>query len=928
MSILEFQVKTSVFLAAQRNALRSMKICPLAPSPQGIVIDKVEFGGNTIRHNADEKFSILFGSLTSYAPGEDIWSRQTQIAQDVTVYVTTMQDILSHPNQPPAIIIALRGTVIFNLDFYSLEEDCYLTTRFAALEPGPLPPLPPGLPVTLAELLASAESALRAAIPSKAIPAGLSSLTSMFAKFQNAGVSVDEQLQRIAFRAQIGGSNPDVKAHWQVFLDGNFPDRLAGADWSFHLDAGLITEFVKAKVNQLLSEANIDHLQTFVGCSYSNGGGKAVFTLNVQGIYDLPDPLGTIYRDVNLPMEISVVEASALRLHADYGEVLALIHSFDMIEFFLPSLSNGIEGLVQIAIGSALTDSNKKDNAPYCKKVSSTVVECTKSLQMPSALTGTVTILTQLNALDDGFALAGTMRSTDLSPSSIRTFVREFKFQAPEISCSSASLSLVAAFQQNAASAKVLHGEAVVDNQGAAPIFLCSWTVLNDPQRAFPMADMRVDAGPAAISFVLDIASPPTAYFQLPKSKQYPCDLLVTTTAGTRLLRLQPPPQITQVEISAIAAALLVKVGNCEKLMRPWFEEYLPGWGLSDAHIESPLEHLWQVTITGLDAGQSISLVNSSKQELVHATAQAGAPLRLSALVAPSPKNELTILRRGANPGQVPVRAKGKRADAIDRFPDDGRGIEVGQHQVIQLGSIPLNAVCLSLQVTPIRAGACILAVLTDGLRAYDLSDPRRPTQVKSWSIPGLRGVVTWQGALLHFGDEGFGWIDAEGRRSAPSHCCNKPVLDATPAGRSLYALVDTGLATFSASLCQTSLLPMEDARCLTRTAGKLVIGGRRGLSVRDVPAACHPQAGASLDGIDVKRVARPLGSGPGVILASLADGSARLLDVADSSVQETAAFRRSPWFDGSVRLRDVLIRIGSNGRSLDISRFAASGVM
>lgn len=925
MSKIEFQLSTSAFLAAQRNALRSLQICPPPPSPEGVLIDKIEFGNNTIRHNVDASFSVHFDDSDR---DHDVWGYQTQIAQDVTILVTTMQDILSRPNQPPATTVALKGTLVFDLDFYPLEEECFFVARFKALEPGPLPALPPGLPVSVEQLLARAESFLRASIPQKARPAGLSRFTKLFAKFLNAGVSVDEQLQRISFRAQIGGSHDDIDINWKDFVNGKFPDRLVGADWSFFIDAGLIEEFVKAKINQLLDEADIDHLQSFVGCSYSNSNNKAVFTLNVEGIYDLPDPLGTIFRDVNLPMEISVAGPNTLRLSADYGEVLGLIHSFDMIEFLLPALSDGAEGLLQLAIGYALTEVNKSDIAPYCKKVSSTVVQCTKSMQMPQILSGTTSVLTQVNALDDGFSMAGTMHSSNLSPSAIRAIIREFKIRAPEISCSTASLSLVAAFQNNAASANVLHAEAVIDNQGATPIFLCRWSILKDDLGAFPRAAIRVDPGPAAIAFTIDMPTPPDSYFKLPKP--YTCDLLVTTTGGTRLLRLQPPPKITRADINRIAAELLVKVGDCQKLMSPWFEQYKPGWGLSDAHIESPFDHLWQVTITGLDAGQAMSLVDSSKQVLVRARALAGEPLRMSALVAPGGKNELTVVRQGAvNRERMTVKAKNGKATKTNHYAEDGRGIEVGQYQIVHLGSIPLNADCQSVQTTTILSNACILTVLSDGLRAYDLGNPRKPVYLRSWSIPGIRGVVTWQGALLYFGEEGFGWIDRQGeQRSDQPRCCSKPIIDVTTAGRSLYAVAHAGLESYSAGLCQTGTVAIRGATCITRSAGKLIVGGRHGLSVYDNTDALQPKCGPAVDGISVKRVARPLGSEAGTILASLEDGSALLLNVAGSAIQETAAFAEAPWFDGCLRLGDLLVRIGSNGTSLDVSRFGAHGVV
>jgi hypothetical protein len=179
---------------------------------------------------------------------------------------------------------------------------------------------------------------------------------------------------------------------------------------------------------------------------------------------------------------------------------------------------------------------------------------------------------------------------------------------------------------------------------------------------------------------------------------------------------------------------------------------------------------------------------------------------------------------------------------------------------------------------------------------------------------------------LLYFGEEGFGWINGQGeQRSATPQFCGKPVIDVVAAGKSLYAITSEGLEIYSARLCQTGAVGIHAATCVTRTAGKLVVGGRHGLSVHDITDALYPKCRLLLDGIDVRRVARPLGSEAGTVLASLYDDSALLLNVAGSALQETAAFSKAPWFAGCLRLGNLLVRIGSNGSSLVISRFGAS---
>jgi hypothetical protein len=923
MSYIEFQVSTAAFLSAQRTALRSQQICTIPQTVAGIqiVIDKIEFGNNAIRHDVFTTYSVFFSSLTSDKPGEEVDGKQTQIAQDVTVHVTTMSDIMSRPNQAPATIIKVPGTMIFDLDFYSLDDDCYTRTQFNKFEPGPLPPIPAALPFTLAELMAAVNTALHTQIPSKTVPAGLSKLTTLFAKFENAGMSVDGQLQRICLRAQIGGSHPGVKGQWANFFQGNFVDRLGNTDWIMYMDAGLITEFAKAKINQAIAEADVDHLSTFPGCHYSNNGGKAVFTLDVLAIYDLPDPLPNPSADPKLPLEIGVSANNTLQLRADYSDIVRLIHSVDLVEFFLPALSNGIEGFMQSVINSALADLNKKDNAPYCKKISNTMVECTKYVQMPAAASGTTSVMTSLLAQDDGIALAGTMRSGSLTPAVITTRVREFKWQPPRISCSTASLALVAAFMDSANGFLILNAAGIVDNSGTTPLFMCGWNIVqgSDPLGAFPPSLISVDAGPAGISFTATIPIPKDAYYANP----YPLLILVRTTAGTRLLKIAPPPKVTKADLDKLAAALLVKVGNCEQLVSPWFNTHRglnPAW-LVDPPDESRYEHLWQVEITGLHQGESASLVDRKGKELVRVTARLNEPVTMSAMLPPAGAKELTVTR-GAGRQRVALKeSQVKKA----------RGIQVGQQLMEQLGSISLGEPCRSLYTTNILAGHCVIAVLQNSIRAYDFTNPFRPSLIRSWQISNVKGVIDWQGALLHYGEDGFGWIDSEGnQRPHQAGCCANPILDAAVTGQLLYAITKEGLEIYSKSLCRIASVNVKGVHSLVQTGGKLVIAGMRCIYVYDIREPRVPKMVSSHEGIDIRirSLIRPLGAAAGTVLAILEDGSGRFFQFHDKTMEETAHFSRVPWFTGSVRFNGLLVQPGQNRNSIDISKFGRTAVI
>ena len=253
----------------------------------------------------------------------------------------------------------------------------------------------------------------------------------------------------------------------------------------------------------------------------------------------------------------------------------------------------------------------------------------------------------------------GTMKSANLTPAVISTRVREFKWQPPKVSCGAASLALVALFQQSPSGFALLHAEAIIDKEGTTPIHLCGFSVMNDKVGAFPVAGIRVDAGPAGIAFYLNIPIPPASYYQA--GNLYPCDLLVRTTAGTRLLRIAPPPQITQADIDKLATQLLVKVGDCHQLVDPWFNlhsGYNPAWSV-DPPFDARIDHLWQFEVTGLRTGDTAFLVDSANQELVRGLAHAGVPLRLSALLAPAATNEMTLMRGG---GSSEARARTARS--------------------------------------------------------------------------------------------------------------------------------------------------------------------------------------------------------------------------------------------------------------------------
>lgn len=934
MSLIQFQVKAATFLSVQRNALRSLRLCPPPPTQVGTVqllIDRIEFGNNALRHDVPDTFAVFYEDHGEKL-GLSADGFKTQLAQDVTVYVTTLGDVLAHPNGAPATVVPVPGTIVSELFVYALDDECYLRVEFDRLEPGPLPvPLP--FPVNADQILQMVQAQLRTLLPSPTRPLGLAKLLPKNQRFLNAGLSVDGQLQRLEFRVQIGGSSTYLAVPWSNFFRGFLADRLDGSAWSLFVEAGLVTETVKAVVNEALASAKVDHLKTYVGCAYSNAGGKAVFTLDVLGIYELPDPLPDPQADPTVPFELSVSAPNTLTIDADFTSVIGLIDDFvGIIGAFLPFLAGPLHSLVHELIGTALSAAADAaaDAAPVddCKVVGGSHIRCSKLVPVSSLAGGAAATLTRILAQDDGVALAGSLRTPELTPAVLQITTREFKWNSPRVTCGPAGMSLVGAFVSSPKDLALLHADAYLENGGTAPLYLCATSVINDGLGVFPIRGVRTDSGQAPIHVTLDMPVPSDAYYAL--LNPYPCDLLVRTTGGTRLLRFSSPPMLRQTDIDRLVAVLLAKIASCEQLVDPWFRlhrGYNPHWSV-DPPFGRQVDHLWQIELIGVRSGETAALVNAAGEEIARATAQAHTPLHLSAMLPPGGERELTIMsgRTADRTLQQPT-AEGARATAgaHERVDLKTHGIVVGQQQLVRLGSVHLPERGRRVQATHVLANRCVVAVLQDSIVAYDLAVAQRPVLAGYWQVSGLRGALTWQTALLVYGDFGFGWIDSQGRRPGASGCEVPGIVDAAVAGDALYALTDEALEVYSPRLCRLRATRMEGARSLAITAGKIVIGGPRGVSVHD-PVACQRES--SWVGGAVTGVARPLGVPEGSVLATLEDGSARLLRVTDGGLEEAARFPRTPWFVDAARVGDLLVTLGGNGATLDIRQFGATGAV
>ena len=140
---------------------------PIAIGPVQVVIDRFEFGENSLRHNQATDFTIFY-DFRGQTTGINVAGFQTQLAQDVVVWVTSLNEIMAHPNGAPAIVVPVRGTIVMDLNLFALNPDVdeeadpevYFQAQFKRMEVGPLPFLPPNfdpknipLPISIDQIL-------------------------------------------------------------------------------------------------------------------------------------------------------------------------------------------------------------------------------------------------------------------------------------------------------------------------------------------------------------------------------------------------------------------------------------------------------------------------------------------------------------------------------------------------------------------------------------------------------------------------------------------------------------------------------------------------------------------------------------------------------------------------------------------------------
>lgn len=762
MSIFELQIDAGRFLAAQRSYLRRLALCPpLLPPVNGvqIVLDRVDVGPSSLRHDEDEKFDVFYVDHGEVVGAHEAAKGfRTLLVQQLILQLTTDDQIRAHANTDPPVV-SWPCSIVYELSAYALGQDCYLRAAPDSIDFAPPPalpvPLPPGVVAALKDFVSSQFHILA---PSGTVPLGLDALK-LPTGFLNAGVTVDTTGTTLAIRVEVRAAQDLAWAAWTNFYGGFILDRREGRDWSLFVASGYITSTITNELWQNIPQT--DDLEAYPGATYFPEDGRARFVLDALLIYhaiqiNALDIDITVEADPTVSVSLWIERPNRLAALIDFTGLVNPEGVLSTLAVWLVDAMNiPARSFLYRLVGAMIVDALKDEPVDTVTTPSSSTVLVEKDVVLPIVGGFVGASLTDLLALPDGIAVAGSLSLTEPSNAAVTVLgVSQFAQHVPKVSCGQASGALVALFGEDPSIFAILRAGAFLGNVGTAPLHLCGAPSLSRLDGPVQPNSIRVDEVGLPIELSIDIGKPADGYYAAP----FPTDVLVRTNGGTRLIRLDPPPAVTQQDLDRLKAGLLVAIGNCEQLVDPWFNQhrgYNPQWSPRPPE-DGSVFHQWEITVTGLPEGEAVELRGAGGRVLARAVSiDARSAVRVGTIVEPAEGGrEVGIFRVDRGLEARPV--------ASSDGGTASRGLQVRQTDLVVDGEVQLGEACHSIGLIQLPGGPAVIALLADRAVALDVFSGAQAIPVSSWK-GHFTGLVRVRGATILYGASGLARLDPTG---------------------------------------------------------------------------------------------------------------------------------------------------------------------
>lgn len=806
--IIEFQVDAERFLQAFRNTL--MRHAPCSPQPftlnvgscanQPTFLDRISVAGSSTLIRTDVN--------------------AIHVIQPVSLFLTPVAALEASDAQPGApcwnptlefefaLSIKVQGsTPNLCVTFLKVRESPSISSSQALIVSGFIAPL----------------------VPESCTPFDLSALTDALGALPataTADISADVELTRLAIRLELGPVASNAASQWASFLAGSIkPNPNAGA-WSIFIDGSLLVQTAIARIMAALAGPIDD--DTFDLESGPSGTFLTAFpagpgvSLTFSG--EAVDACVCFWDEIDLDVDVTVLITFSMPAPNSLKMTLAIDWDLNDFELVCCAFTAGIfwgfigtnllkeekinweeflAGLVGLPVvfSAVMTQSQDQvgefiDLGDDWEEIGDTKKKysLTTDVNLPNAGLGAMT-LTHIVGIDNGLALSGTLGPiVSLKNTELSATTGEWSWKVDDLCASNPKLQ--AGFNIN-------FSQTGGFTSTAAPLDVCRAEILpaSDPLSQF---QAHLEVSNFSLRLSIPLAQLLTEYSAAP----YPAQLILVTNGGVRIFTIPPIPILTQEQIQTTMHQVeLMAPANCKEwtLSDAFWEgaQFHPAW-MIDPPPDRELTRLWQIVVTGLNAGQRVRMVSPDGTLL--ATAGAGhmeGAAQLSALTSQAEgaigiqiegleeQRQQLARRRGLRQQIESSTGEPVRHELVRRVT---RKITIRQSHLFATARIRVEDDFGSAAVGAL-GGRSMLAIVSGArVLVWDIGNCHAPRIVRIEHLPGVRGVLFDRRGLVVWGHFGLLRLDE-------LHAPLKPFGDQAPveelghAGGRLFAAAEDGLS-------------------------------------------------------------------------------------------------------------------------------------